>query len=63
MQTRRFIQCDVFKPIPTPGNVMAVVLDGDGLSEASKREFAAWTNLAEITFNRRDGFFMKRDLL
>jgi PhzF family phenazine biosynthesis protein len=50
MQTRRFIQCDVFTPIPTLGNALAVVVDGDGLSDAAMQTFAAWTNLAETTF-------------
>ena len=50
MQTRRFIQCDVFSPIPTLGNALAVVVDGEGLSDESMRHFAAWTNLAETTF-------------
>ncbi len=47
---RRFIQCDVFSAEPTKGNGLAVVLDGDGLTEAQMQEFAAWTNLAETTF-------------
>ena len=50
MQTRRFIQCDVFSPTPTLGNALAVVVDAAGVSEESMRRFAAWTNLAETTF-------------
>jgi PhzF family phenazine biosynthesis protein len=50
MQSRRFIQCDVFTPTPTLGNALAVVVDGEGVSEESMRRFAAWTNLAETTF-------------
>ena len=50
MQTRRFIQCDVFTPTPTCGNALAVVVDGAGLSDAVMQQFAAWTNLAETTF-------------
>ena len=50
METRRFIQCDVFTPIPTLGNALAVVVDGEGLSDESMQRFAAWTNLAETTF-------------
>jgi PhzF family phenazine biosynthesis protein len=50
MQTRRFIQCDVFTPVPTLGNALAVVVDGDELSEQVMQQFAAWTNLAETTF-------------
>ena len=50
MQSRRFIQCDVFTPTPTRGNALAVVVDGEGISDAAMQEFAAWTNLAETTF-------------
>ena len=50
MESRRFIQCDVFSPIPTQGNALAVVVDGQGLSEEKMQRFAAWTNLAETTF-------------
>jgi len=50
MQTRRFIQCDVFTPTPTLGNALAVVVDGGGLDDASMQRLAAWTNLAETTF-------------
>jgi PhzF family phenazine biosynthesis protein len=50
MTTRRFIQCDVFSPTPTKGNGLAVVLDGNGLTDGEMQGFAAWTNLAETTF-------------
>ncbi|WP_164659586.1 PhzF family phenazine biosynthesis protein [Tropicibacter sp. Alg240-R139] len=50
MQTRRFMQVDVFTPTPTQGNGLAVVLDGDGLSDRQMQDFATWTNLAETTF-------------
>jgi len=50
VQQRRFIQCDVFTAVPTKGNALAVVVDGENLSEAEMRTFAAWTNLAETTF-------------
>jgi PhzF family phenazine biosynthesis protein len=50
MQTRRFVQCDVFTPTPTLGNALAVVVDAEGVSEQAMRNFAAWTNLAETTF-------------
>jgi PhzF family phenazine biosynthesis protein len=40
----------VFSAVPTRGNALAVVVDGDGLSEEQMRRFAAWTNLAETTF-------------
>lgn len=49
-QNRRFIQCDVFTPTPTKGNALAVVVDGEGLSDEQMQTFAAWTNLAETTF-------------
>ncbi len=50
MKVRRFVQCDVFSPIPTQGNGLAVVIDADGLSDQQMQKFAAWTNLAETTF-------------
>lgn len=50
MRTRRFIQCDVFTSTPTRGNGLAVVVDGEGLSDEAFQAFAAWTNLAETTF-------------
>ncbi len=50
MRERRFVQCDVFSPTPTRGNGLAVVVDGDGLSDVEMQAFAAWTNLAETTF-------------
>ncbi|MGE0313820.1 MAG: PhzF family phenazine biosynthesis protein [Lautropia sp.] len=49
-RTRRFIQCDVFSPVPTQGNGLAVVVDADGLDTATMQRFAAWTNLAETSF-------------
>lgn len=50
MRSRRFIQCDVFSTVPTKGNGLAVVVDGDGLTDEAMQSFAAWTNLAETTF-------------
>ncbi len=50
MTLRRFIQCDVFSSVPTKGNGLAVVVDGEGLSDDDMQAFAAWTNLAETTF-------------
>jgi PhzF family phenazine biosynthesis protein len=50
LKVRRFVQCDVFSPIPTQGNGLAVVVDADGLSDEQMQKFAAWTNLAETTF-------------
>lgn len=50
---RRFIQCDVFSSVPGKGNGLAVVVDGEGLSDAQMQAFSAWTNLAETTFLQR----------
>ncbi len=50
MRKRGFIQCDVFSPVPTQGNGLAVIVDAEGLSDAQLQTFAAWTNLAETTF-------------
>lgn len=50
LMERRFIQCDVFSATPTKGNALAVVVDGDGLSDEAMQRFARWTNLAETTF-------------
>ena len=50
VRKRRFIQCDVFSPVPTRGNGLAVIVDAEGLSDAQMKTFAAWTNLAETTF-------------
>ncbi|MGF1528692.1 MAG: PhzF family phenazine biosynthesis protein [Candidatus Competibacterales bacterium] len=50
MPSRRFVQCDVFSPVPTQGNGLAVVVDADGLDDEAMQRFAAWTNLAETTF-------------
>jgi len=47
---RRFIQCDVFSPVPLQGNGLAVVVDADGISDERMQRFATWTNLAETTF-------------
>ena len=50
MRQRRFIQCDVFTSVPAKGNGLAVVLDGEDISDQEMQVFAAWTNLAETTF-------------
>ncbi|MFC8922985.1 PhzF family phenazine biosynthesis protein [Cellulosimicrobium sp. NPDC057127] len=47
---RPFAQVDVFTHVPTQGNPVAVVLDGDGLTDAQMAAFARWTNLSETTF-------------
>ncbi|MFM8529077.1 MAG: PhzF family phenazine biosynthesis protein, partial [Ilumatobacteraceae bacterium] len=45
-----FQQVDVFTAEPYLGNQVAVVLDGDGLTDADMQRFARWTNLSETTF-------------
>lgn len=47
---RPFAQVDVFAETPYLGNPVAVVLDGDGLSDQDMARLAAWTNLSETTF-------------
>jgi len=47
---RPFSQVDVFTDVPYAGNPVAVVLDGEGLSETEMQRFAHWTNLSETTF-------------
>lgn len=50
MRSRNFAQVDVFTVVPYKGNPVAVVLDGQGLSDAEMQAFANWTNLSETTF-------------
>lgn len=50
MSPRDFRQVDVFTAEQYRGNPVAVVLDGDGLSDAQMAAFARWTNLSETTF-------------
>jgi PhzF family phenazine biosynthesis protein len=50
IQPRAFAQVDVFSATPYYGNPVAVVLDGDGLTDEAMQQFAAWTNLSETTF-------------
>ncbi|NMR21237.1 PhzF family phenazine biosynthesis protein [Cellulomonas fimi] len=50
MPTRRFAQVNVFSTQPLLGNPVAVVVDGEGISEADMQAFARWTNLSETTF-------------
>jgi PhzF family phenazine biosynthesis protein len=50
MSLRAFKQVDVFTAVPYRGNPLAVVLDGQGLSEAQMQRFTNWTNLSETTF-------------
>jgi PhzF family phenazine biosynthesis protein len=50
MRLRPFQQVDVFTDVPYRGNPLAVVLDGEGLSDAEMQHFTNWTNLSEATF-------------
>jgi PhzF family phenazine biosynthesis protein len=50
MASLPFRQVDVFAGSPLGGNPVAVVLDAEGLTEATMRDFARWTNLSETTF-------------
>jgi PhzF family phenazine biosynthesis protein len=47
---RAFRQVDVFTTTPCLGNPVAVVLEGDGLTDEDMERFARWTNLSETTF-------------
>ncbi len=49
-RARPFQQVDVFTAEAGLGNPLAVVVDGDGLSNAQMQRFAGWTNLSETTF-------------
>ncbi|MBS0199989.1 MAG: PhzF family phenazine biosynthesis protein [Proteobacteria bacterium] len=50
MHSRRFTQVDVFANRPGAGNPLAVVLDADGLDDATMQDIARWTRLPETTF-------------
>ena len=50
MPQRPFKQVDVFTNTPFKGNPLAVVLDGEGLSDEAMQTIARWTNLSETTF-------------
>jgi PhzF family phenazine biosynthesis protein len=50
MTTRRYVQLDVFAGRPGAGNPLAVVLDAEGLDDASMQAIARWTRLPETTF-------------
>ena len=45
-----FQQVDVFTAVPFKGNPVAVVLDGNGLTDEHMQAIANWTNLSETTF-------------
>lgn len=50
MTTRRFLQLDVFSPVPGAGNPLAVVLDAEGLDDVRMQAIARWTRLPETSF-------------
>lgn len=47
---RRFCTVDVFTATPLMGNPLAVVVDGEGLDDATMQRLARWTNLSETSF-------------
>ena len=49
-RSRRFHQVDVFGERPLAGNPLAVVVDAEGLDDATMAAFARWTQLSETTF-------------
>src|SRR6186713_3149105 len=50
MALRRYVQLDVFADRPGAGNPLAVVLDAEGLDDATMQAIARWTRLPETTF-------------
>ncbi|MDP4301307.1 PhzF family phenazine biosynthesis protein [Leptothrix discophora] len=48
--SRRYAQVDVFSAVPLLGNPLAVVVDAEGLDDATMQAFARWTQLSETTF-------------
>lgn len=50
MTRRRYLQLDVFASRPGAGNPLAVVLDAEGLDDATMQAIARWTRLPETTF-------------
>jgi PhzF family phenazine biosynthesis protein len=50
MTARRYLQVDVFADRPGAGNPLAVVLDAEGLDDATMQAIARWTRLPETTF-------------
>ena len=50
MNLRAFTQVDVFTTTAYLGNPVAVVLDGQDLSDEDMQRFARWTQLSETTF-------------
>jgi PhzF family phenazine biosynthesis protein len=47
---RRFCTVDVFTATPLMGNPLAVVVDAEGLDDATMQRLARWTNLSETSF-------------
>jgi PhzF family phenazine biosynthesis protein len=47
---RRYVQVDVFADRPGAGNPLAVVLNAEGLDDATMQAIARWTRLPETTF-------------
>lgn len=50
MARRRYKQVDVFADRPGAGNPLGIVLDADGLDDATMQSIARWTRLPETTF-------------
>src|SRR5262245_24863378 len=50
MRKAAFQQVDVFTAAPFKGNPVAVVFDGDRISQEEMQSIARWTNLSETTF-------------
>ena len=50
LKPRRFVQLDVFASRLFDGNPLAVVIDADGLDDATMQRIAHWTNLSETAF-------------
>lgn len=50
MHVVQFKQVDVFAECEFGGNPVAVILDGEDLSDAEMQKIARWTNLSETTF-------------
>lgn len=50
MRRVAFKQVDVFTHTPFQGNPLAVILDGEGLTDRQMQQIARWTNLSETTF-------------
>ena len=58
---RRFKQVDVFGARPFLGNPVAVILDGQGLSDTAMASIATWTNLSERASEKLSWAFTRRE--